>query len=669
MCGIFGLVAKDNSAFPPKRFENTLNRLFTLSETRGKESAGLALQGNHSIEVFKQPVTASKMIRSKDYRNLLATSGSQRPLAVIGHSRLVTDGIQLVHENNQPVIKQGIVGVHNGIIVNTSELWVQIPTSQKEFDIDTEVILALIRFSLQQGKTLIDSIQNIYHQLEGNASLALFFEDYHYLLLVTNNGSVYICFNKSKGIFVFASEKYILKTLIKKHKLQDIFTQEDIFQLKSNSGCLLDLSSLDFKRFSLTDQNTSSFSILKQENNFQIVDHVVKSPIETSNITPRKKHVLIPQDIKEHFQKCDERVALLKRCKRCILPETMPLITFDEEGVCSYCNEYVKAKILGKDRLLEELDKYRRETGQADCIVSLSGGRDSCYSLHYVKRELKLNPIAFTYDWGMVTDLARRNQSRLCGKLGVEHIIVSADITKKRKFIRKNVLAWLKRPDLGIIPLFMAGDKQYFHYANVLKKQTDIRLLIMGENAFEKTNFKTGFCNIKENKDELAYSLTFLNKCKMALYYAKEFLLNPSYLNSSLFDSAWAFVAYYFDSHEYLNLYRYIPWDESQAELLKKEYKWEIAEDTESTWRIGDGTAPFYNYIYYVMAGFTENDTFRSNQIREGVMDRERALDLVREENKPRYESIGWYCDTIAIDRNKTLRAINSAPKLYLLDP
>ena len=72
-----------------------------------------------------------------------------------------------------------------------------------------------------------------------------------------------------------------------------------------------------------------------------------------------------------------------------------------------------------------------------------------------------MNPVAYTYDWGMVTDLARRNQARLCSQLGVEHIWVSADIKQKRRNVRKNVEAWLKRPELGMVPLFMAGDKQF----------------------------------------------------------------------------------------------------------------------------------------------------------------------------------------------------------------
>ena len=48
--------------------------------------------------------------------------------------------------------------------------------------------------------------------------------------------------------------------------------------------------------------------------------------------------------------------------------------------------------------------------------------------------------------------------------------------------------------------------------------------------------------------------------------------------------------------------------------------------DTKSTWRIGDGTASFYNYVYTLVAGFSENDTFRSNQIREGMINQRKSF-------------------------------------------
>ena len=100
---------------------------------------------------------------------------------------------------------------------------------------------------------------------------------------------------------------------------------------------------------------------------------------------------------------------------------------------------------------------------------------------------------------------------------------------------------------------------------------------------------------------------------------------------------------------------------------LIDEYGFELADDTPSTWRIGDATAAFYNYIYYAIAGMTENDCLRSNQIRDGQLTRERALELVATENRPRYDSIAWYLDTIGLgDRAAdVLDVIDGVPKSY----
>ena len=238
---------------------------------------------------------------------------------------------------------------------------------------------------------------------------------------------------------------------------------------------------------------------------------------------------------------------------------------------------------------------------------------------------------------------------------------------KKRKNIRKNVLAWLKKPDLGTVPLFMAGDKQYFFYANKLSKKLGVKLIILCENPLEKTSFKTGFSKVQPKYiTERVYHLSQLNKLKLAFYYAKEFITNPAYLNSSLVDTFSAFVSYYFIPHNFLSLFDYIEWNEQEIErTLINQYNWETDPGTSTTWRIGDGTAAFYNYIYYTVAGFTENDTFRSNQIREGVITREEALGLAQRDNQPRWESLKWYCDTIGIDLRQALKRINNIPKLY----
>jgi len=72
--------------------------------------------------------------------------------------------------------------------------------------------------------------------------------------------------------------------------------------------------------------------------------------------------------------------------------------------------------------------------------------------------------------------------------------------------------------------------------------------------------------------------------------------------------------------------------------------------------------------MYYMMSGLTINDTFRSNQIRDGKISREEALNLLEIENRPRFNGIKWYCDKIGIDFESTMRTINNAPRLYKVD-
>ena len=132
---------------------------------------------------------------------------------------------------------------------------------------------------------------------------------------------------------------------------------------------------------------------------------------------------------------------------------------------------------------------------------------------------------------------------------------------------------------------------------------------------------------------------------------------SPGYFNSSIPDTLLG--EYYRSFHkkeDYFHLFDYYRWEEDEVNhTIIGEYEWEKAVDTTTTWRIGDGTAAFYNYIYYLVAGFTEHDTFRSNQIREGQIDREKALELVEIENRPRYENIK-VSDAVGLNFEETIR-------------
>ena len=683
MCGIFGISVNKRSKIDRRLFQKSVKHLFLLSESRGKEAAGFAANYGNNIKVFKAPQSASKMVKSSEYNAVIRdiiylkthekNSFIDTPISLIGHSRLVTDGSQGKDYNNQPVISDGIVGVHNGIVTNANELWEAYPLLERKYEIDTEIILQLLRKFYTKGGTLYDAVNLTFDKIIGTVSIAAFFNDLDKMLLATNNGSLYICTDERKSILFFTSEEYILKTFLKKFSYDNLFGSLSVEKVQPGDGILIDTIDLSINKFSFKMNNHDpKFLDLKNNSRKKIIDISLNenkyANSESGYVNAMKISADITPMMEKKFDQFSSQINYLKRCKKCVLPETMPFISFDYEGICNYCNNYKKIKLLGRDALDDCVDKYPgNNNNKSNCLVAFSGGRDSSYGLHFLKKELGMNLLAYTYDWGMVTDLARRNIARMCGELEIEHILVSADIKKKRANIKKNVLAWLKKPSLGMIPLFMAGDKQFFYYVNKVKQQNGIDLDIWMGNQHEKTDFKYGFSNINRKKiKNIQHSLLISEKIKMLLYYGRNFISNPNYINSSLFDTLFAFYSYYKLPHDYLLLFNYIHWNEEEINsTLINEYGWEISSETNSTWRIGDGTAPFYNYIYYTVAGFSENDTFRSNQIREEEINREDALKKVEEENQPRWDSIKWYTDTIGIDFEDVINRINAMPRLY----
>lgn len=653
MCGIFGI-----SSNKKVNVDNYLKELFILSESRGKEASGMAVEDDNGIQVVKTPFSASELVKSEDYKRIIKNI-NKSSLKVIGHSRLVTNGSEHENKNNQPVVRNGMVIVHNGIITNHKEIWDSIENDQPQTELDSELIPVLLNQKFEQKASISDAFSYLYDRIYGMTSIAAMFENSDELILATNNGSLYYLEDKDNLMFVFASERHILNQFCEKFPELHFDTKEicqlepmEVLILKKHKITIQSLSSLLDEQLYLTDRPTKEakiidISINKKSNKNTSFEYRVES---------------VPQRFADLVKERTIEIDSFQRCTKCILPVTFPFIQFDDKGVCNYCNNYHLLTFKGEADFGKLVDNYRTtKKSKADCLVPFSGGRDSSFALHYIKKELGLKPIAFSFDWGMLTDLSRRNQARMCGALGVEHILISADIRKKRKNIQKNVLAWLKRPHLGTIPLFMAGDKRYFYYANLLMKQNDLGLSIMGENMLETTRFKTGFCGIAPDfSGNHTYSLSTNDKIKMMFFYGKEYLLNPSYINSSLLDTLDAFKSYYIMKHQNVNLFDYLEWDENHVDnTLINTYDWETDPETKTTWRIGDGTAAFYNYIYYVVAGFTENDTFRSNQIREGMISRDEALQKTREENQPRWASLQWYCNTIGIDWRETIDTIN----------
>ena len=610
MCGIFSTVHSEDEINQFKKLEH----LSKLSESRGKEASGLLLMSqDKKIQTFYSENTISKLIKINRpiLKNILNSFDFY-----IGHTRIVTHGVENESDNKQPVNFNDTFLVHNGICVNYKEIWNKL-NLDNEVELDSKSIAALIDLNIDNN--IFDILSN---QVSGETSIIGYNKKNNKLFAYTNTGSLYFVFDNNKVKYL-ASEKHTLL------KLSDA---KNIKKIEPNSGIF----------FNPKGELESTFLSKKNET-------IIHKRSRPKKLQETKELKFVPN---------------LIRCVNCILPETVPFISFDSRGLCNFCINYKQITLQDLKIFEDTLDSMRRSDHEHDSIVSFSGGRDSAYGLHLLATKYNMNPLAVSYDWGVLSDLGRLNQSIMTSKLGVEHIWFSADIKEKRNNVHKNLIAWLKRPEFGMIPILMAGDKMWLEVANLVGKQNNLKNIFFFENKLERTYFKQGFAGLKPRfNSKNVNGLELLDSLKLINYYAINFVRNPSYLNSSLVDSVKGLKSYIFRKNNYLYPYNSIPWDEEKInKTLIEKYGWLADEESTTTWRLGDGTTPFYNYLYFLKKGFTENDFLRSWQINEGVMSRDEALNKTLNDNQPNFRGIKDYLNLVGLDYKETIDTISNIP-------
>lgn len=603
MCGIFGIVAATSVS------TRDLDALARHATQRGKDSSGLVVHSERRYTVYRANTVISKLLRR---------ARPSRGQVAMGHSRLITNGLA----DNQPIVRDGICVLHNGIVVNHASIWPKLGDTPRQ-ETDTEVIAAIAARHLRDGGTPEGIATAVLGLCKGTVACAVIVPELGKVCLFSNNGSLYL--GEKGEDELFSSERYPLERI----------GCTGVVQIRG--GHVLDIP-----------QSTEVVEVRERAS-------------QRRNLIPALGLASVEERLLEY------RPYEGRRCTRCVLPETMPFISFDREGVCNYCHHYRRRNApRPKEELFRLVEPYRRPN-QDDCIVPFSGGRDSCYSLHLIVRELGMRPITYTYDWGMVTDLGRRNISRMCAELGVENIIVADDIAAKRRNIARNIRAWMKAPHLGMVSIFTAGDKHFFRHVETVKRQTGISLNLWGVNPLEVTHFKAGFLGVPPDFEEKrVYSHGAMKQLRYHGLRFRAMMQSPGYFNASLWDTlSGEYYRSFTKKHDYFHIFDFWRWDERKVEETLDTYDWERAPDTKTTWRIGDGTAAFYNYIYMTVAGFTEHDTFRSNQVREGELSRDDAIALVKDENIPRYPNLKWYLDAVGLEFADVIGVINRIPKLY----
>jgi len=174
------------------------------------------------------------------------------------------------------------------------------------------------------------------------------------------------------------------------------------------------------------------------------------------------------------------------------MPDTRPYISFNEQGVCIACQNNEKKKSIDWDARFEELkilcDKYRRKKpGEYDCIIAVSGGKDSQYQVHVMKELMNMNPLLITVeDFFTLTEAGKHNIKLISEEYGCHMISFKPD-RKAGKIISRYMFEKYGRP-LWFVDRLLYTVPLY--YAAAL----NIPLLVYGENV----SYEYGGINDKE---------------------------------------------------------------------------------------------------------------------------------------------------------------------------
>ena len=168
---------------------------------------------------------------------------------------------------------------------------------------------------------------------------------------------------------------------------------------------------------------------------------------------------------------------MLKYCVRCVMPHTKPDLQIDDRGICNACRAFEQRTEVDWDlrrkELLAILAKYRSAGDNWDCIVPVSGGKDSTYQVVRML-QLDLNPLCVTATTCDLSDIGRKNIANI-KRLGVDYVEFSPNQKVRAKLNRIGLtevgdISWPEHVGIFTIPVRAAV-------------QYNVPLIVWGENS------------------------------------------------------------------------------------------------------------------------------------------------------------------------------------------
>ena len=316
------------------------------------------------------------------------------------------------------------------------------------------------------------------------------------------------------------------------------------------------------------------------------------------------------------------------RCTRCLMPATFPGIDFDAKGVCKLCRDYQKRELLGVDVLRARIRS--RQGRQYDCIVGISGGKDSCYVAYLARRKFDLKVLAVCYDFPFLCDLARTNMRSVCDSLGIELMVVKTKRNLEYNLLRNHLLS------VGATGTSW-GQCLFCHYGiNAILYNVGIRRdipwILGGVTKYEKWECESRSSLLLRRVRRSSVA----DKLRFGYYQAKSFAWLAEQRRQYPLPNAKWFDVYGEttlpgEGPQGLNVFDYVQWDQNVIEeTLVKETGW-VKPDKSISWRYDCSLEPFLDYTYKKEFGISTVGLYLSHQVRDGLIDRESSLKLILE--------------------------------------
>lgn len=334
-------------------------------------------------------------------------------------------------------------------------------------------------------------------------------------------------------------------------------------------------------------------------------------------------------------------------CTRCVMPNTKPDLSFDENGVCDACRSAEKKHaILDWKKRKEEFEtivkKYKGKSPENyDCIVPVSGGKDSTYQLYVVKQIYKMNPLCVHFEPTYPSDLGRENLANL-QKIGSDFISFRPNYnvyTKlcKEGFIKVGDHEWPNHVGIFTIPINIAV-------------KFNIPLIIWGENSQLEYGgpVEAAEKNVLDRKwlEEFGGLLGLRVSDFKHLGLTEEDLMPFTYPSDEELKRAGVFSIF---------LGHYFKWDaRRQVEIVKKIGFKTRNGPVEGTYpnyeNLDDEIVSIHDYFKYLKFGFGRATDHACLDIRNNRLERNDALKLIAKyDGKLFKERVGMFCERFSM--------------------